>query len=69
MAKAKKLSPKEIALLAVAAGFAWSKLGLGAAVTEIAPQVVKPWEYERPDCGPGERVAWNGSKYVCVPRL
>ena len=40
--KAKKLSPKEIALLAVAAGFAWSKLGLGAAVSEIAPELTNP---------------------------
>ena len=37
--KAKKLSVKDMAILAVAAGFAWTKLGLGAAVADVAPAV------------------------------
>ena len=67
--KAKKLSAKEIAILAVAAGFAWSKLGVGAAVTEIAPQLLRPEEFVRPDCAPNERLHWDGKQYVCVVRL
>ena len=40
--KAKKLSVKDMAILAVAAGFAWSKLGLGVAVSELAPVLTDP---------------------------
>jgi len=69
--KAKKLSVKEIALLAIAGGFAWSKLGLGVAVKEVAPSLVTPLTPPTPECPDGYRVAWNSSKndWECIPRL
>ena len=67
--KAKKLSVKDMAILAVAAGFAWTKLGLGVAVKEVAPAAVANATGDFPDCGPGERLHWDGKKYVCVIRL
>ena len=66
--KAKKLSVKDMAILAVAAGFAWSKLGLGVAVADVAPAIVGK-QTDFPDCGPGERLHWDGKNYVCVVKL
>ena len=57
--KAKKLSVKDMAILAVAAGFAWSKLGLGIAVAEVAPALV------RPSCPRGK--IWDERTQQCIP--
>jgi len=70
--KAKKLSPRELAILVIAAGFAWTKLGVGVAVSEIAPNLlVTPLTPPTPECPDGYRVAWNSSKndWECIPRL
>ena len=65
MARAlKKINWKQVALI-TAVGFAWTKLGVGTAVTEVMPEFGL-----RPRCPTGQTAKFfdNPPRYVCVPK-
>jgi len=64
MARAVKKKPWTGIALLLGLGFAWSKLGLGAAVKDVVPEA-KPSD----PCPPGMQRRLVGGRWICLLRF